>query len=383
MVQYSIFVMINPFKDIFSNLKSFGEKSGGDALGIDIGSSAIKVVEIKTKNKKAALVTYGMISLGPYEGSDVGKVTNLPNEKIIEALKETLKQSGAATSSAGLALPVQSSLVFVVELPAQVKKSEIPSIVATEARKHIPVPIDEVSLNWFVLPRKEASFEEANNPDMSIPLPEKTEILVVAVQNDTIARYRSIVEGSKINADFFEVEIFSSVRSNFEHELSSVLLMDFGASRTKMSITEFGTIKSFHIISRGGADITESISKSLDISFAEAEKMKKEFGLYGNPNEKSLVDIMKIHTDYIFSEANNVLLGYEKKYNRTVSKIIFTGGGALLKGLKEVASANFKSEIEIGRPFSKMVAPAFLDKVLEETGPEFAVAIGLALRKLQ
>jgi cell division ATPase FtsA len=162
-----------------------------------------------------------------------------------------------------------------------------------------------------------------------------------------------------------------------------VLLIDFGASRTKLSIVEFGTIKGFHIISRGGADITDSISKSLSVPFSEAEKMKKEYGLYGNPNEKNLTDIVKTHTDYIFSETNNVLLGYEKKYNRTISKVILTGGGSLLKGLKEVAENNFKAEVEVGRPFSKVGAPAFLDKVLESTGPEFAVAIGLALRKLQ
>ena len=62
---------------------------------------------------------------------------------------------------------------------------------------------------------------------------------------------------------FFEIEIFSSVRANFEHELALVLLMDFGASRTKLSLVEFGMVKSYHTINRGGAGITESISKSL------------------------------------------------------------------------------------------------------------------------
>ena len=142
-------------------------------------------------------------------------------------------------------------------------------------------------------------------------------------------------------------------------------------------------VKVYHTIERGGADISNSISKSLGVPFGEAEKMKKEFGLFGNPAEKSLADIIQVHMDYIFSEVNNVLLGYEKKYNRTISKVILTGGGALLKGLKEVAVNNFRAEIEIGRPFSKISAPAFLEKVLENMGPEFAVALGLALRKLQ
>ena len=375
--------MNNPFKDIFSNIKIFNESSSNSALGIDIGSSSIKIVEVKKKNGKAVLETYGIIGLGPYADLDVGRTTNLPVDKTVEALNETLKQSGATTNSSALAIPVQSSLIFTVEIPTNVKKSEMASIIAIEARRYIPVPITEVSLDWFLLPKKETTFLEANNQDVPAVAVDKTEVLVVAIQNDVISKYREIVDGAKLKADFFEIEVFSSIRSNFEHELSLVLLVDFGASRTKLSIVEFGTVKSFHIISRGGSDITDSISKSLSISFAEAEKMKKEYGLYGDPNEKSLADIIKIHTDYIFSETNNVLLGYEKKYNRTISKVIITGGGSLLKGLKEVAENNFKAEVEVGHPFGKVVAPAFLDKVLESTGPLFAVALGLALRKLQ
>ena len=375
--------MDNPLKKIFSSISAFSANTSNSAIGIDIGSSSIKVVEIKKKEGKATLSTYGIIGLGPYAELDLGRVTNLPVEKIIEALNETLKQSGVTTNSVALAMPVQSSLIFTIELPLNVKKSEMASIVTTEARRYIPVPITEVSLDWSLLPKKEVTFLEANSEGIPSTSTEKAEVLVVAIQNDVISKYRSIVDGCKLNIPFFEIEVFSSIRSNLEHELSLVLLIDFGASRTKLSVVEFGTVKSFHVIGRGGADITDSVSKSLSISFTEAEKMKREFGLYGDPNEKNLADIIKIHTDYIFSETNNVLLGYEKKYNRTVSKVILTGGGALLKGLKEVAENNFKAEVEIGRPFNKVVAPAFLDKVLEATGPEFAVAVGLALRKLQ
>ncbi len=375
--------MDNPLKKFFSSSNLFGGGSGSSAVGIDIGSSAIKVVEIKTKGGKAVLETYGVISLGSYADLDNGRVTNLTSDKVIEALKEVLKQSGVTSNSVALSIPVRSSLIFTIELPSQIKESEIASIIPTEARKYIPVPITEVSLDYFVLPKKEASFEEANNPDIKVTDQTKTEVLVVAIQNEAVAKYRSLVSECALEAGFFEIEIFSSIRANFEHELSPVLLMDFGASSTKLSIVEFGTVKSFHIINRGGADISDAVSKSLSIPFSKAEEMKREFGLFENPMEKSLPDIIKIHTDYIFSETNNVLLGYEKKYGRAISKVIFSGGGSLLKGLKEIAVDNFKAEIEIGHPFSKVGAPAFLEKVLSATGPEFAIAIGLALRKLQ
>ena len=375
--------MNNLLKNLFSGFSKIGSGPRDSAVGIDIGSSAIKVVEIKKKGGKAVLETYGAIALGPYADLDAGRVTNLPVEKVVLALREVLKQSDVTGTTLALSIPVQSSLIFTLEFPAQIQDAEMATIIPTEARKYIPVPITEVSIDYFILPKKESSFEEMNNADLPPQPADKINVLVVATQNDAVARYRSIVSQCGLSASFFEIEIFSSIRANFEHELSPVLLMDFGASCTKLSIVEFGMVKNYHTIDRGGADISNSISKSLSIPFSEAEKMKKEFGLFGNPVEKSLADIIKTHIDYIFSETNNVLLGYEKKDNRTINKVIFTGGGSLLKGLKEVAVNNFRAEIEIGHPFSKVNAPAFLEKVLLTMGPEFAVALGLALRKLQ
>ncbi len=376
--------MDNPLKGIFSNISLF--KSSGTsehALGIDVGSSSIKVVEIKKKGGKAALETYGVISLGPYADEDMGKVTNLPVEKVAEAIQEVLKQSGTTTNSVGVSIPVQSSLIFNITLPQQVSESELRSIVPLEARKYIPVPITEVTLDYFLLPSKEPSFEEANNPETPSAAPASKEVLAVAIQNDAISKYRSLVSQCGLQAGFFELEIFSSLRANLEHELSLVLLVDFGASHTRLSLIEFGMLKAYHTVNRGGAAITEAIAESLSIPFAKAEEMKKEYGLFENPAEKKLAGIINTHLDYIFSETNNMLFGFEKKYGKTPGKVIFSGGGSMLKGLLEAASGNFKAEVEIGRPFSKVGSPVFLEKVLQATGPEFAVALGLALRKLQ
>ncbi|MEJ0001960.1 MAG: type IV pilus assembly protein PilM [bacterium] len=366
------------FSSIFSSNKEV------KAVGIDIGSSSIKIVEIKKKGPKAVLTTYGSIALGPYAKTDVGRVTNLPIEQIVAALKEVMKQSGTTTSQSALSIPVQSSLIFTVELPVEIKEADIAAVIPTEARKHIPVAISEVSLDYFLLPKKEKSFEEANDPDMPAgPRDKKTEVLVVAIQNNAIAMYRSLVSQCALAVSFFEIEIFSSLRANFEHELALVLLMDFGASRTKLTLVEFGMVKSYHTVNRGGADISDAISKSLSVPFARAEELKKEYGLTGAPPDAEIAETIKTHVNYIFSETNNVLLGHEKKYNQTISKVILTGGGALMKGLKEMAAANFRADVEVGHPFSKVGAPGFLEKVFEATGPEFAVALGVALRKLQ
>ena len=162
---------MNNFLTKFISGFGLGGSSGGDsAVGVDIGSSAIKVVEIKRKGGKAVLETYGAIALGPYSDLGAGAVTNLPAEKIVLALKEVLKQSGVTSSSLALSVPIQSSLIFTIELPTQMGDAQIASIVPTEARKYIPVPITEVSIDYFILPKKEASFTEMNadnNTDLS------------------------------------------------------------------------------------------------------------------------------------------------------------------------------------------------------------------------
>src|SRR3989344_4786652 len=271
--------MNNPFKNFFSRITNFAAGTEDSAVGIDIGSSSIKVVEIRKKAGKAILETYGAIALGPYDSLDAGTVTNLPVDKTVEALKEVLKQSGVTSTGGAFAIPVQSSLVFTIELPYQVKEAEISSIVPTEARKYIPAPITEVSF--------EEMNTEVSNADAPPKPKDKKTVLVVATQNDAVSKYRSIVSQCRLAASFFEIEIFSSIRSNFEHELSPVLLLDLGASRTKLSIVEFGMVPGYHTIEGGRADITQAISQSLCIPFAEAERMKKEFGLFGNGAEKS------------------------------------------------------------------------------------------------
>ena len=177
------------------------------------------------------------------------------------------------------------------------------------------------------------------------------------------------------------MEIFSNIRSSFNYDLAPVMFMDFGASKTKLSIVEAGVVRVFHVVNRGSQDISKNISSSLGITFAEAEKLKRSVGLDAGANAE-VADIVRLSVDYIFSDTNSVVLAYEKKYNKTISKVIMIGGGSLIRGLMPRAVESLHSEVVYGDPFSKTEAPAFLKQVLELSGPEFSVAVGLALRQL-
>lgn len=362
-----------------------GKRESSSVLGIDIGSSAIKVVQIKKKGGQAVLETYGELALGPYGQAAIGQAVQLPPEKIASAISDLMKEKevNVTTKLAGISIPFASSLMSVIELP-DVGDKQLTSMVPLEARKYIPVPINEVMLDWSVIPKPDNKDEDIP-PELGSPAKKeelkKVDVLVVAIHNDTIARYQKISQGSGLEVGFFEIEVFSTMRSSVDEGLKPVMVMDMGAASTKLYVIERGVIKASHTVNRGAQDITSAIAQSLGLTMERAEVMKREVGATGE--DKTLSGIITLVLDYIFAEANRTLLGYEKKYNKSVSKVILVGGGAALKGLSELAKNAFKTEAVLGNPFGKLATPAFIEKVLRETGPEFAVAIGVALRKLQ
>jgi Tfp pilus assembly PilM family ATPase len=114
----------------------------------------------------------------------------------------------------------------------------------------------------------------------------------------------------------------------------------------------------------------------------EAEEQKREFGLPGNPADPTIAEVTRLSVERIFQEANRILTRYQHEKRVTIGKVVLTGGGALLKGIRELASATFDTEVVYGNAFDKVEAPAVVEPMLKESGPEFAVALGLALRKL-
>lgn len=356
-------------------------------LGIDIGSSSIKVVELRRRSGRAILETYGELALGPYAGLGIGSATSLPTDKIVEALGDLLreKEVNVTAKVCGIAIPFSASFMTVIEMPA-VPVKQLAGMVPLEARKYIPVPIAEVALDWSVVPKN-------TNPDSNdlLPpkdvfdkaLPPKTEVLIVALHNDTIARYKEIVTKCALATSFFEIEIFSTMRSILEEEGTPVMILDIGATSAKIYIVEHGILRGSHTINRGSQAITNALSKSLGISMMDAEILKREQGLDGIAGGIAVKEIIVTTLNYIFSEANHIILDYQKRYSKNISKVILVGGGSALKGLVDVAKQGFQTEVIPGDPFSKVVTPAFLEDVLRQTGPEFAVAVGVALRRLQ
>lgn len=353
-------------------------KKESSVLGIDIGSSAIKIVQIKKKRGRAVLETYGELALGPYAGIEVGRSTNLPVDRIIQAVKDLLRESKTTTTVCGVALPLSSSLISFISIPP-VEEKQVDEVIRLESRKYIPVPMGEVFLDWSIIPK-----EETFVTDDETTKTEKTgqDVLVVAIHNEYLANYQAIMAGSGLQPGFHEIEIFSSVRSVISQGIGTEMIIDMGARTTKLYIIERGILRASHIINRGSQDITLALSKALSIPVTEAENMKRVYGLKGGPEYKELTEIITVNLDYVFYEANSTLLSYQKKYSKNVGKVILTGGGVLLKGFLDLAKISFQTQVVYADPFGKLETPAFLADEFAKAGPEFAVAIGAALRRL-
>ncbi|MSU74658.1 type IV pilus assembly protein PilM [Candidatus Kaiserbacteria bacterium] len=354
-------------------------KKEKSVLGIDIGSSSLKVVQLRKERGKAVLETYGELALGPYGGSEVGQATNLSVEQVTETLKDLLREAKVTTKVSGVSIPFARSLLTLMTLPYRTNSEEQKTVIELEARKFIPVPLSEVQLDWFVVPKTDPTQFTEGDPHATPDAQKTIEVLVVAVHNDELSLLQNVVIGAGIEASFYEIEIFSTIRAVVEEQVRPVMVLDVGAASTKTYIIEYGVVVLSHALSVGSQDITRAIAVSNNISIPQAEALKKEKGL----GDAGMLEGSEFVFSRIFSEARRVLTQYEIAHKKSITSLILTGGGGVTKELAAYAKNIFSIDVRVADPFKKVEAPAFMRPVLEEIGPEFAVAVGLALRKLE
>jgi type IV pilus assembly protein PilM len=351
---------------------ALGQKESESVVGVDIGTSSIKLVQLRERHGSAILETYGEIALGPYAQAQVGQSTSPPAEKIQEACTDLIREANVTARAGGFSVPLSSSLITLLTLPTK-NADDLKSMVPIEARKYIPVPVSEVALDWFVIPEEEIKFLGA--PKDTRPQ-NATDILMVAIHKQTLTRLETIAKGAGITPKFFEIEPFSFSRASYEHGTAPTMMIDLGASATRVYIIEFGVVSVSHTINRGGQDVTLALAKSKSIPFNEAEALKRTQGIGAEDSGRNAFE-------FVFSEARRILMTYQRKAGKAVSRVVLVGGGAQMKGVTDIAHTYFDAPLVIGAPFERIQAPAFITDVLAQAGPTFASAVGLALRALE
>jgi type IV pilus assembly protein PilM len=372
---------------VFKSIKIGG---GGETsvLGIDIGASSAKVVQLRASRGAAILETYGEIALGPYGGQAIGKAVKLAPEKIGEAIVDVMREANVTARSGGLSIPFASSLVSVISVPKS-DAEQLKRMIPIEARKYIPLPVSQVTLDWFVIPKEEGEQSAFDRIEKQTPLQTiGQEVLLVAIHNDILRNYQTVATTAGLHVGFYEIEIFSAVRSSVGHGIAPLVVVDLGAATTKIYIVERGIVRLTHLLSQGGQHMTENLARSLNWEFEKAERIKREHGIvsqsaYGPDENEKIKSALLSTLSRVFSEVNRVLLSYGQRYNKNVSHIVLCGSGASLPGISDVAKQSLAVDVEVAHPFAHVEAPAFLETVLREIGPGFSVALGIALRNLK
>ncbi len=181
-------------------------KEDTGVVGVDIGSSSIKVVQLKRLHGSAALETYGELQLGPYASVEIGRATNLDPARLSEALVDIVREASVSSREAALGISYAASFITVFSLPSA-DEGQLASMVPIEARKYVPVPVGEVTLDWFVIPESRGS-EKGQNKSVS------TRVLLAAIHNEALAKYRTVAKNAALLTGFTEIEVFSTIRSS-------------------------------------------------------------------------------------------------------------------------------------------------------------------------
>lgn len=343
-------------------------------LGIDIGTSAIKVVELSRWGERIKLENYGEILAQalyqkPFRTFEKSTLL-LSSQDVAKGIKAVISEAQIKTRKSIFSIPDFSSFFTNFELPAMTKE-EIGQAVVFEARRHIPLPLAEVTIDWEII-KGEVDRKKTN-----------LKILLVAVPNELIHQYQQIAEASQLELIALEAEVFGLLRSLIpEDEKGIISLIDIGAQSTTCSIIEKRTLIKSHSFDFGGNQLTEQIAKSLSLDYKTAENLKTKYGL-GFEEEKSIRQLLLPLIDLALREIEKISKGFYQTEGKEIQKFIIAGGTSLLPGLKEYFEDYLQKEVEIANPFSKIFYPPILEETLKKMGPSYAIAVGMARRGLE
>ncbi len=345
-------------------------------LGIDIGTSTIKIVEMSRLGKRRKLDNYGEMKAEalyekPFRTFEKSTLS-FSNRDVVRALSAILKETGFKTNKAFFSIPDFSTFFTTINLPAMTDE-EVPQAVNYEAPQHIPLPLQSVTLDWQIVER------EAN----ATPGQETIKVLLVAVPKDVIQQYQQIAQTVGLELLSMEAEAFSLSRAVITEaeKNKTVSLIDVGARSTTINIVDNGILRVSHSFDTSGSDFTTVIAKGLNIEYTEAELLKKKQGLLAESG--GVKEIMLPLIDLIIEEIKKIFSSFYQAEGKDVKKVFLAGGSALMPGLVGYFTKNLSRPTEIVNPFTNIYYPPILEDTLKEIGPSYAIAVGAALQGLE
>lgn len=378
-------------------------------LGIDLGTESIKIVELEKFSGRPRLVTYGMAEVESNVAHDDKKESQ---EKVARILKELLVRAKARSRAAVAALPNFSVFSSLITLPALGEK-ELAAAVQWEAKKFIPMPLENVVLDWKIIKEEKPPAESApaagpaaqasgnvgtgtgdmgqggkgQGPSWQSPGNVGTgtaKVLLTAAPKYLIERYVAIFKMAGLTLLSLETESFALARSLVGNDPAVVMIADVGSLTTDLTVVEAGVPILTRSIDIGGKTITAAIAAGLGIDVARAEQFKRDVGMVsGSQGGDGVGRIISQSFAAVVNEMKYALGQIAGGAAGRVEKVLITGGSAWLASLPDYLAQSLGIKAFIANPWARVSYPKDLSAALESVSARMAIAIGLAMREIE
>ncbi len=339
-------------------------------VGLDIGYGGIKLVELKMEKSRLRLVTYAYVNI-PSENLEQSLLQDTQGTG--DLLKKMMEKARITTKRTVAALPISGTFSSILHLPTTDEKA-IKEAVEAQAKKLIPMPLDEVALDTVVIDKTTKSDQEKAS----------TRVLMTAAPKTLVNKYAEICKRAGLELKFLETEAFAGIRSLVGKDRATMMLVDIGLLRTNILIVEQGIPFVMRSIASGGAAMTQTIAKTLGVPLEQAETIKRDIaGLQKLTSSTDVDPVLQVLTKPILDEIRYATSLYESQSQgneaKKIDKIILTGGSSLLPHLPEFLTGQLGVNAYLGNPWARIVYPPELKPVVHELGPRFAVVVGCAM----
>src|SRR6266851_3814546 len=346
----------------------FGSKS---IVGLDVGSSSIKAVELK---KKGGVIQVSHLGLEPLASDIVVDSMIVDSGSVSSAISKIFTEHNIKSKSVATSVSRHSVIVKPIKVQPMTE-SELAECITTEASQHIPFDISDVNVDFDIL-----------NPDEQGP---HMDVLLVAVKKDKILNYTNVLSLAGKSPAVVDIDAFA-LQNCYEYNYqpshdSTVALLNLGASVMNINIVKGTTPLFTRDVSVGGNQYTDSLQKELDLSFDDAEALKLGRKV-GTVSEYAKLPILQQVTEIIVLEIQKTFDFFRASTSgEHIEKIYVAGGSSKVPGLLEALRQEFSLPVDILNPFQKIAPPTegLGMELIEGNAGQLAVAVGLALRSFE
>ncbi len=344
----------------------FGSK---DTIGLDIGSSNIKLVQLRERKGGYELDAFEVMHLPPdiiVEGSVIDSM------RLADSIKEIVRKAKVRAKNVALGIAGNSFVIIKrITLP-EMTDEELSESIRFEAEQYVPFDIDDVNIDFQIIgPRDE---------------PGQMDVIIVAVKKDIINEYINVVRDAGLSPVVVDVNAFAlgnMYEINYEVEPNrNVALVNIGANTININVLKGGETVFTRDASIGGNLQSEALQKALGITFENAERVKRGGAVDGVVEAEAEQALASASEDLIAEISRSLDYFRSTAFHEEINEVILSGGGALVKGFADQLSNHMGIQVRRSEPFKNIHIPARFDlSSIEETGCIAAVAVGLAIRR--